>query len=64
MTGSTEVYGIWSLLPPVTALTLALWTKQLYPALLLGVWMGWWVLEDWNTVSAVGATIASLLFGV
>ena len=56
-----ESYGIWSLLPPVSALGLALWKKQIYPALLLGVWMGWWVLEDWNPIAAVGATIAAVV---
>ncbi|MEE9162956.1 MAG: Na+/H+ antiporter NhaC family protein [Candidatus Neomarinimicrobiota bacterium] len=56
-----ESYGIWSLLPPVTALGLAIWKKQIYPALLLGVWMGWWVLEDWNPIAAVGASITSVV---
>ena len=56
-----ESYGIWSLLPPAAALGLALWRKQIYPALLLGVWMGWWVLEDWNPIAAVGATIAAIV---
>lgn len=54
-------YGIWSLLPPVTALTLALWKKQIYPALLLGVWMGWLVLEGWHPLAAVVSTVDSLV---
>ena len=56
-----EQYGIWSLLPPVAALTLALWKKQIYPALLIGVWMGWLVLEGWNPLSAVISTITVLV---
>ncbi len=45
----------------MAALTLALWKKQIYPALLLGVWMGWWVLEDWNPLRAVGATVTAIV---
>ncbi len=56
-----ESYGIWSLLPPVAALTLALWKKQIYPALLFGVWMGWLVLEGWNPVSALASTIGAIV---
>lgn len=57
----TETYGILSLLPPVTALGLALWKKQIYPALLLGVWIGWLVLDGGNPVAAMGNTIASIV---
>ena len=58
---SPESYGILSLLPPAAALGLALWKKQIYPALLLGVWMGWWVLEGWNPLAAVGSTIITIV---
>lgn len=55
-------YGIWSLLPPLVALGLALWKKQIYPALALGIWTGWWVMDGWNpmiaTVSSVDSVIA------
>ena len=54
-------FGIWSLLPPLAALGLALWKKQIYPALLLGVWMGWLVVEGWNPVAATGSTVASVV---
>ena len=54
-------FGIWSLLPPVAALGLALWKKQIYPALLLGVWMGWWVVEGWNPIAATGSTVTSIV---
>jgi len=56
-----ETYGIWSLLPPVGALGLALWKRQIYPALLLGVWLGWWVLDNWNPLLALGSTVESLV---
>lgn len=54
-------FGFWSLLPPLAALGLALWKKQIYPALLLGVWMGWWVVHEWNPVAATGSTVASIV---
>ena len=56
-----DSYGFWSILPPVAALTLALWKKQIYPALLLGVWMGWLVLESWNPLAAVASTISAIV---
>ncbi|MEE9167733.1 MAG: Na+/H+ antiporter NhaC family protein [Candidatus Neomarinimicrobiota bacterium] len=56
-----ETYGIWSLLPPVGALGLALWKKQIYPALLFGVWLGWWVLEGWNPFTGLWSTAESLV---
>ena len=54
-------FGIWSILPPVAALGLALWKKQIYPALLLGVWMGWLVVAGWNPIIATGSTVASIV---
>ncbi len=36
----SETFGILSLLPPAVAIGLALWKKQLLPALFLGVWIG------------------------
>ena len=54
-------FGIWSVLPPLAALGLALWKKQIYPALLLGVWMGWLVVDGWNPITATGSTVASIV---
>jgi len=54
-------FGFWSLVPPLAALGLALWKKQIYPALLLGVWMGWLVVEGWNPIAATGSTVASIV---
>ena len=43
------------------ALGLALWKKQIYPALLFGVWLGWLVLNNWDPISATGSTVASIV---
>lgn len=43
-----ENYGILSLLPPVLAIVLAIFTRQVYVSLILGIFMGWWILNDGN----------------
>ena len=40
--------GWLSLLPPLVAIGLALLTRQVIVALLLGIWLGAWILYDWN----------------
>lgn len=54
-------YGFWSLLPPLAALGLALWKKQIFPALLLGIWTGWWVVGGWNPIAATASTVDSII---
>jgi tetracycline resistance efflux pump len=54
-------FGIWSVLPPVAALGFALWKKQIYPALLLGLWIGWLVVDGWNPVAATASTVSSIV---
>lgn len=41
-------YGILSLLPPVLAIVLAIFTRQVYVSLILGIFMGWWIINDGN----------------
>ncbi len=45
-------YGWLSILPPLIAIGLALWSRQVILSLLLGVWMGALILTHWNPVSA------------
>jgi tetracycline resistance efflux pump len=54
-------FGVWSLVPPLAALGLALWRRQIYAALLLGLWMGWWVVEGWNPIAATTSTVGSIV---
>ena len=53
-----------SLLPPVLAIVLAIWTRQVYLSLAAGVWLGWTVLSGWNPLTgaarALDETIAVL----
>ena len=46
-----------SLLPPVLAIALAIWTRQVYLSLAAGVWIGWTIVEGWNPASGVARAI-------
>jgi Na+/H+ antiporter NhaC len=54
-------YGIWSVLPPVLAIILALRTKQVYIALVFGIWLGWLIISGWNLIDGTIATIEGLV---
>ena len=56
-----EEYGIWSILPPVIAIFLALKTKQVYVALIFGITLGWLIIHDWNVIDGVVATIEAFV---
>lgn len=49
-------YGIWSLLPPLLAIVLAIGTRQVFVSLASGIWIGHVLLER----SAFGGTTAAL----
>ena len=46
-----------SVLPPVLAIILAIWSKQVYLSLAGGLWLGWMILEGWNPFSGLGAAL-------
>ena len=50
-------YGFLSVLPPLLAIVLALKTKQVYSALVLGIWLAWFIISDWNVFEATLATL-------
>jgi len=56
-----EDYGFLSILPPVIAIILALRTKQVYIALLFGIWSAWIVMNDWNILKGSIAAIEALV---
>ncbi len=43
-----ETVGWLSLLPPIFAITLAIWTKQIFISLFIGIWAGWSILAGGN----------------
>jgi len=54
-------YGFLSILPPIIAIILALRTKQVYIALLFGIWFSWLIINDWNFFTGTLAAIDSLV---
>ena len=50
-----------SLLPPLLAIVLAVATRQVYGSLAAGVWLGWTVLNGWNPLAGLGATVEALV---
>jgi len=47
-----------SVFPPVLAIVLAIWTRQVYLSLAAGIWIGWTILAGWNPLSGLGTSIA------
>jgi tetracycline resistance efflux pump len=50
-----------ALLPPLLAIALALWTRQVYLSLAAGVWLGWTIINGWNPLAGLGAAIAAMV---
>ncbi|MBA2244196.1 MAG: C4-dicarboxylate ABC transporter, partial [Gemmatimonadetes bacterium] len=50
-------FGALSLLPPLLAIALAIWTRQVYLSLAAGVWLGWTLLAGWNPLAGAAAAI-------
>lgn len=48
-----ESYGWVSILPPVVAIGLAIYTKQVFVSLWLFVWLGWTIMQGWNPVAGL-----------
>ena len=52
-----EDYGIWSLLPPALAIVLAIATRQVFPSLFAGIYVGYLVIHDWSPLTGVVASL-------
>ena len=53
-----EIDPSWtSLLPPILAIGLAIWTRQVYLSLGAGVWLGFTILNGWNPLAGLGGAI-------
>ncbi len=46
-----------SVLPPVAAIVLAIWSRQVYLSLAGGVWLGWTILNGWNPLVGLAVSI-------
>ncbi len=49
-------YGWLSILPPVLAIVLAIWTRQVFISLFVGIWLGWVILTG-GVISGLAAAI-------
>ncbi|QTD36458.1 sodium:solute symporter [Polaribacter batillariae] len=54
-------YGFLSVIPPIVAIILALRTKQVYIALLFGIWFSWLIIEGWNPLKGTLAMIEGMV---
>ena len=56
-----ETYGLLSLLPPLLAIGLALWTREVFIALAVGIWLGYVIIAGWDpmagTIGAIDAQV-------
>ncbi|MCK5066565.1 MAG: hypothetical protein KAR16_03965 [Bacteroidales bacterium] len=50
-------FGVLSILPPLLAIILALKTRQVYISLVVGIWLGWLIISDWNLLEGTIATL-------
>jgi tetracycline resistance efflux pump len=50
-----------SLLPPLLAIGLAIWTRQVYVSLAAGIWLGWTILSGWNPFAGTAASIDAVV---
>jgi Na+/H+ antiporter NhaC len=57
MNGTGLDPSILSLLPPIVAIGLAVWTRQVYVALATGIWLGWTILNAGNPVAGFAGAI-------
>lgn len=46
-----------SVLPPVLAIVLAIWTRQVYLSLAGGLWFAWTIIEGWNPLAGLAQSI-------
>lgn len=46
-----------SVLPPILAIGLAIWTRQVYLSLAGGLWLAWTILNGWNPLAGLSAAI-------
>ncbi|EMR04707.1 Na+/H+ antiporter NhaC family protein [Cesiribacter andamanensis] len=56
-----EHYGLWSLVPPLVAIVLAIRTRQVYVSLLVGIFLGWVILSGGNPLTGFFATLQGLV---
>ena len=53
---------VWySVLPPLLAIALAIWSKQVIPSLAAGIWMGHTLLARFNPLAGLGGGLDGMI---
>ncbi|MFT7549076.1 MAG: Na+/H+ antiporter NhaC, partial [Candidatus Azotimanducaceae bacterium] len=55
-------YGLWSLVPPILTVVLAIWTRNIIVSLLMGIFFGSLILSNFNPFVAVLDVIEGRIF--
>ena len=50
-----------SLLPPLLAIVLAIWTRQVYLSLAGGAWIAWTILGGWSPLVGLASTLEGIV---
>ncbi len=56
-----DSFGWFSLLPPLLAIGLALWTRQVFISLAAGLWLGFVIMAGWNPIVGTFDTIDGIV---
>ncbi len=54
-------YGWFSVLPPLTAILLAIKTRQVFLSLFTGILLGWIIILDWNLLTGLSASVQAIV---
>ena len=55
-------WGMWSLIPPILTLGLALWTRNILLSLIIGALSGTWIISGGNPFTAVLSLVEDHMF--
>ena len=56
-------FGIWSVVPPLVAIVLALATRQVLPSLLVSIWIGATIISGGNPAAGFAGTLEDYIAG-
>ena len=54
-------FGFWTIVPPIIAIALALWTRQVFMALAVGIWVGYMIMAGGHPLTGTLDTINSFV---
>ncbi len=56
-----ESFGIFSILPPIIAIVLAIKTRQVFISLISGIWIGQTIISGWNPINGFSSTLETFI---